>query len=271
MSAANLQSEVQFVPRRSEDRGHADHGWLKTFHTFSFAMYQDPRFQKWGTLRVINEDRVAPGEGFGTHPHREFEIFSYIVNGELEHRDSMGNREVLKRGDIQLTSAGTGIRHSEMQHGSNPVHFLQIWSLPQRSGLPPKYYNRHFTDEEKRDVLVPVVAPVGSKGVTDAREGSGPAPVQSPVWLFSTILSPGKSVTHRLLRPSRGTQRKAYLHVIQTSGYNKGKASGSLLKVNKDLFLSEGDGSFAQGAEGAEITIENIGDQDAEVLLFDLE
>ncbi|KAG8814154.1 hypothetical protein FRC17_001273 [Serendipita sp. 399] len=222
-------------------------------------MYQDPRFQKWGSLRVINEDRVEPGEGFGTHGHREFEIFSYIVDGELEHQDSMGNREVLKRGDIQLTSAGTGIRHSEMQHGENPVHFLQIWTVPQRGGLSPKYYNRHFTDEEKRDVLIPVVAPVGSKGVTETREGDGPAPVQSPVWLFSTILSPGKS------------SAQVYLHVIQTSGYNKGKASGSLVRVNQDVFLSEGDGSFAQGTEGAEITIENVGDQDAEVLLFDLD
>jgi redox-sensitive bicupin YhaK (pirin superfamily) len=184
----------------------------------------------------------------------------------------MGNKEVLKRGDIQLTSAGTGIRHSEMTHGKGPVHFLQIWSLPHTSGLPPKYYNRHFTDEEKRDTLVPVVAPVGSKDVTDVRTGSGPAPVHSPVWLYSTILSPGKDVVHTLQAPGKGLpKRKAYLHVIQTSGYNKGKASGSLVKVNNDLFLSEGDGAFAQGSEGDTIRIENAGDTDAEVLVFEMD
>ncbi|CAG7847228.1 Quercetin 2,3-dioxygenase Short=Quercetinase; AltName: Full=Pirin-like protein YhhW [Serendipita indica DSM 11827] len=268
-----MSSAVEFVPRRNEDRGHANHGWLKTFHTFSFAGYQDYRFQKWGSLRVINEDRVAPGEGFGTHGHKEFEIFSFLVSGELEHRDSMGNKEVLKRGDIQLTSAGTGISHSEMQHKKSPlpVHFLQIWAIPRTSGLPPKYYNRHFTDEEKRDTLVPVVAPVGTKGVTEEREGSGPAPVQSNLHLFSTILSPGKKVTHNFLQSANGAKRKGYLHVIQTSGYNKGKATGSLVKVNSDLFLSEGDGAFAQGPQGAPITIENVGDTDAEVLLFDIE
>lgn len=215
---------------------------------------------------------MQPGEGFGTHPHREFEIFSYVVSGELEHRDSMGNKEVLKRGDLQLTSAGTGIRHSEMTHGSGPVHFLQIWALPQAMGLAPKYYNRHFTDEQKRDTLVPVVAPVGSKDVTMTREGDGPAPVQSQVWLFASILSPGKSVTHNLLRSTNSLQRrKAYIHVIQTSGYNKGKATGNLVKLNGDLFLSEGDGAFAQGSDGQSITIENVGDGDAEVLVFDLD
>lgn len=184
----------------------------------------------------------------------------------------MGNKEVLKRGDIQLTSAGTGVRHSEMTHGHQPVHFLQIWTRPQRSRLPPKYYNRHFTDEEKRDNLIPVVAPVGSKDVIETRQGTGPTPVQSQVWLFATILSPGKSVSHTLLKSQSGApKRKAYLHVVQTSGYNKGKAIGSTVKVNGDVFLSEGDGSFAQGPDGEAITIENIGDIDAEVLVFDLD
>lgn len=184
----------------------------------------------------------------------------------------MGNKEVLKRGDIQLTSAGTGIMHSEMTHGKQPVHFLQIWSLPQQSRLSPKYYNRHFTDEQKRDTLVPVVAPVGSKNVTETREGDGPTPVHSPVWLYATILSAGKSVTHTLHQPGNGApKRKAYLHVIQTSGYNKGKAQGNLVKVNDNLYLSEGDGAFAQGPEGGSITIENVGDGDAEVLVFDMD
>ena len=184
----------------------------------------------------------------------------------------MGNKEVLKRGDIQLTSAGTGIRHSEMTHGDKPVHFLQIWSLPQKSGLPPKYYNRHFTDEEKTDKFVLTVAPVGSEGVKETRDGEGPAPVQTPLRLYATIISPGKSVTHSLHGASNGiSDSKAYLHVIQTSGYNKGKASGALVKVNDNMNLSEGDGAFSTGAKGQTLTIENIGDVPAEVLLFDLE
>jgi hypothetical protein len=167
---------------------------------------------------VINEDRVDPNEGFGTHPHREFEIFSYIVKGELEHRDSMGNLEIMKRGDLQMTSAGTGIRHSEYnRHTSKPVHFLQvrflssvrervslsslfrcsrsltlaldscafrqIWALPNESGLKPTYYTRHFTDDEKKAGLVRVVAPVGGKGVSEEREVAGPAPVRLPLSL----------------------------------------------------------------------------------------
>jgi len=222
------------------------------------------RFMLWSITNLVTR--------FGTHPHREFEIFSYIVSGELEHRDSMGNKEVLKRGDIQLTSAGTGIRHSEMTHGEGPVHFLQIWALPQKSGLPPKYYNRHFTDEEKRDTLVLTVAPIGSEGVKETRDDTGPTPIQSQLRLYSTILSPGKSVSHSLLGASNGmSDSKGYLHVIQTSGYNEGKAEGALVKVNESLYLSEGDGAFTQGAKGETITIENIGDVPAEILLFDLE
>lgn len=175
-------------------------------------------FGSFGPLRVINEDRVDPNEGFGTHPHREFEIFSYIVKGELEHRDSMGNLEIMKRGDLQMTSAGTGIRHSEYnRHTSKPVHFLQvrflssvrervslsslfrcsrsltlaldscafrqIWALPNESGLKPTYYTRHFTDDEKKAGLVRVVAPVGGKGVSEEREVAGPAPVRLPLSL----------------------------------------------------------------------------------------
>ncbi|OJT07148.1 Quercetin 2,3-dioxygenase, partial [Trametes pubescens] len=150
---------MKVIPRRSDERGQADHGWLKTFHTFSFAGYHDPQHEQFGPLRVINEDRVDPKTGFGTHAHREFEIFSYIVNGELEHRDSMGNVEIMKRGDLQMTSAGTGIRHSEHSHGSKQVHFLQIWSVPSTRGLTPQYFTRHFTDEEKKDQWAHVVAP----------------------------------------------------------------------------------------------------------------
>jgi hypothetical protein len=261
---------LQFIPRKSEERGHADHDWLKTFHTFSFAMYQDNKHQLYGSLRVINEDRVAPRTGFGTHSHREFEIFSYVVSGELEHKDSMGNTEILKRGDIQLTSAGTGISHSEKAHGSKQVHFLQIWSMPSQSRLQPKYFTRHFSDEEKKDKWVRVVAPVDAPGVANTREGDGPAPVQSPLTLYSTILSPGQ----RLELPLQGS--KGYIHVIQTSGYNSQSASGATVtasaKGSEELTLREGDGSYIRVAKsGTALTVSNDGDRAAEILAFDLD
>jgi len=204
-------TSMKFIARRSQERGNADHGWLKTFHTFSFASYHDIQHQAFGSLRVINEDRVAPKTGFGTHSHREFEIFSYVVAGEIEHKDSMGNTEILGRGDLQLTSAGTGISHSEKAHGSKQVHFLQIWSLPSTSKLQPKYFTRHFSDEEKTNKWARVVAPVGADGVLLAREGEGPAPVQSPLTLYATLLGQNKSLD----RPLSG--KKGYIHVIQTS------------------------------------------------------
>ncbi|KZV98749.1 RmlC-like cupin [Exidia glandulosa HHB12029] len=260
-------SSVKIVPRYSHERGHSDHGWLKTFHTWSFAGYQNRQFMNFGSLRVMNEDRVTPREGFGTHSHREFEIFSYVVSGELEHRDSMGNVEVMKRGDIQLTSAGTGISHSEKTHGNREVHFLQIWTVPSQSRLTPKYFTRHFTEEEKRDTLLRVVAPVASEGVSLEREGKGPAPVQSPVSLYATILSKGKSVTHRA--PKKDA--KVYVHVIQTSGYNPSASSGATIELNGTQ-LREGDGAFVFAAnEGDEIVLDNVGAKDAEVLLFDVE
>jgi hypothetical protein len=268
-----MSESFRIVPRRSEDRGNAEHGWLKTFHTFSFASYQDRTHQQFGPLRVINEDRVDAHTGFGTHSHKEFEIFSYVVTGELEHKDSMGNTEILKRGDVQLTSAGTGISHSEKAHGPTPVHFLQIWSVPSVSRLSPKYYTRHFTDAEKTDTWVPVVAPIGAGGVSASREGTGAAPVQSPLTLYATLLSPSKSLSHTF--PSgRATSRKAYVHVIQTSGYNAEAATGATVKVaghGAEVELKEGDGGYIYGEAGKEITVANVGDKVAELLLFDLE
>ncbi|KAG8714857.1 hypothetical protein FRC11_006773 [Ceratobasidium sp. 423] len=272
-SLSPLRPEVRLVPRLSQNRGHADHDWLKTFHTFSFAMYYDPKFEGFGSLRVINEDRVEPGEGFGTHPHREMEIFSYIVAGELEHKDSMGNIEIMKRGDVQMTSAGTGIRHSEYnRNNKEQVHFLQIWLLPNQSRLTPKYYTRHFTDAEKRDTLLKVVAPANASDVNDEREGAGPTPVHAQLSVYASILSPGKTVTHTFSKPAEGqSARKAFVHVIQTSGYNTKAATGAKVQLNGGLELSEGDGSFAAAPGGEEIRIENKGDRDAEVLVFDLE
>ncbi|KAK7060929.1 hypothetical protein VNI00_000662 [Paramarasmius palmivorus] len=258
-------SAVQIVPRRSEERGNADHGWLKTFHTFSFAMYQDYNHDHYGCLRVINEDRVAPKTGFGTHSHREFEIFSYVVEGELEHKDSMGNTEILKRGDVQLTSAGTGISHSEKCHGASPVHFLQIWSIPSIRGLMPKYFTRHFTDEEKQDTWARVVAPVDADGVLKEREGKGPAPVHSPLTMYATLLSPGK----KLALGMQGS--KGYIHVVMRSGYNEGKAIGAGVQLAGKEVLREGDGAYLKQEKGAELVVENVGDKVAEVVLFDLE
>jgi redox-sensitive bicupin YhaK (pirin superfamily) len=187
-------------------------------------------------------------------------------------RDSMGNVEVLKRGDLQMTSAGTGIRHSEHQHGAKPVHFLQIWALPHTRGLPPKYFTRNFSDADKADKWVRVVAPVGSDGVVAEREAPGPAPVHSAVKLAASILSPGTKLGHTM--PATAGERKVYFHVIQRSGYNPGVAKGASVKISgsgADATLSEGDGAYIYGGPGSELTVENVGSIPAEVLLFDVD
>ena len=183
----------------------------------------------------------------------------------------MGNTEILRRGDLQLTSAGTGISHSEKAHGPNQVHFLQIWSLPSTSGLQPKYFTRHFTDEEKTDKWARVVAPVGADGVLPVREGEGPAPVQSPLTLYATLLGQKKS----LKKPLIG--KKGYIHVVQTSGYNEGQSKGANVKIasskgGEELTLGEGDGAYVYvGNSGNVLEVENVGDRVAEVLVFDLD
>ncbi|GAA6043030.1 hypothetical protein JCM8097_005121 [Rhodosporidiobolus ruineniae] len=281
-TASAVQTALKIVPRRSAARGHANHDWLKTYHTFSFASYYEPNFDKWGPLRVINEDRVEPGTGFGRHAHREFEIWSYIVDGELEHKDSMGNLEIMKRGDIQMTSTGTGIAHSEYNRNTKQqVHFLQIWGLPSTKGLAPKYYNRHFSDDDKRDKLVKVVGEAGSEGVSDERNGQGPAPVHAPLSMFASILSPRTSLTHTL-SPST---TKAYLHSIMRSGYrspsqsasDKFEDGGAMLQVNGGLILEEGDGAFVsvtkkESEEGERtLTFKNVGERDVEFLVFEMQ
>ncbi|WWC97797.1 hypothetical protein V866_004684 [Kwoniella sp. B9012] len=272
---------MQFKYRPSEQRGGADHGWLKTFHTFSFASYYDPKYESFGALRVINEDRVAPGTGFPTHPHREAEIFSYIISGQLSHKDTMGNVETMVRGDIQMTSGGTGIAHSEYNdHPSQGVHFLQIWALPNRRGLKPKYFTRHFTDEQKKDKIAHLVAPVGYEGVEEVRECSGLTPIHSPVHFFSSLISPTISLTHKLLPSLNGKPNKLfYVQLVQSSGYNTESApkdgKGSLIKVTgggQEATLGEGDGVFITGGKvGEEISIENVGKGVGEVVLFEMD
>ncbi|KAG7092522.1 hypothetical protein E1B28_008872 [Marasmius oreades] len=235
--------------------------------TKSVARYQDKNHDSYGCLRVINEDRVAPKGGFGTHSHREFEIFSYVVDGELEHKDSMGNIEILKRGDLQLTSAGTGISHAEKtpQNATNPVHFLQIWSYPSIPGLIPKYFTRHFPDEDKLDRFLAVVAPVDAPGVQkDQRDGDGPAPVQSPLTMYASLVTPGREVSVQM----RG--KKGYVHLVMTSGYTTGKAKGGSIKVADKEVLREGDGAYIMQEHGNEVVVQNVGDTTAEVIFFDI-
>src|SRR3954467_11954510 len=159
--------------RKALERGHFDHGWLNTYHTFSFSEYHDPRFMGFRSLRVINEDRVLPGEGFGTHGHRDMEIITYVLEGALEHKDSMGNGEILRPGEFQRMSAGTGIRHSEFNpSATEPVHLYQIWLLPERMGLQPSYEQKAFGTDEKHNRLRLVASPNGAEGALTIRTGA---------------------------------------------------------------------------------------------------
>jgi redox-sensitive bicupin YhaK (pirin superfamily) len=236
-----------------------------TFHTFSFASYYDPSYESFGPLRVINEDRVEKGTGFGTHSHAEFLIWSYIVRGELEHKDSMGNLENLRRGEIQFTSAGTGIRHSEYNRNKKEdVHFLQIWAKPNVKGLSPSYKTRKFTDEMKTNNLVRLMESVDRHSGKD--EETEAIPMHADVSMSASILHPGKSVTHELVKDGA---RNVYLHVVM-SGRTQPKTGGAKIKVG-GVELGEGDGAFLKGAKGpGKIEVESVGESAAEFLLFDM-
>jgi len=227
--------------RKSQERGRAEHGWLSSRHTFSFAEYRDPRHMGFGPLRVINEDRVQGGQGFGTHGHQDMEILSYVLGGALEHKDSMGNGSVLRYGDVQRMSAGTGVRHSEFNHSpGEPVHFLQIWLFPDRNGLAPSYEEKHFDIADKRGRLRLVASP-------DGREGS--VLVHQDASIYASILDGADRAEHAV-RGGRGV----YVHVARGS-----------VHVNGDL-LSAGDALKATDLEAVVLDRAN----DAEVLLFDL-
>lgn len=227
--------------RKSSTRGHAEHGWLSSRHTFSFAHYHDPRHMGFGPLRVINEDRVQPSEGFGTHGHRDMEIVSYVLSGALEHKDSMGTGSVLHYGDVQRMSAGSGVTHSEFNHSrEEPVHFLQIWLFPERNGIEPSYEEKNFTTESKRNQLRLIASP-------DAADGS--LSIQQDARIFASILDGGQRLEHPL-----GNDRGAYVQV----------ARGSLVVNGQPL--DQGDAIQISG-EGAVVLSDG---KDAEILLFDL-
>ena len=227
--------------RRADERGYADHGWLKSFHSFSFANYYDPQHMGFGPLRVINEDRVAGGGGFGRHPHHDMEIISYVLSGELEHKDNIGNGSVIRPGDVQRMSAGTGVVHSEYnQSKTETVHFLQIWIIPDKESIQPGYEQKFFPHEEKRGRLCIVASP-------DGRDGS--ITIHQNALIFSTLVDGEERVEHSL-----ADGRQAYVHVARGNVTINGEAltSGDALKIRDER----------------DVTIEQ-GEQ-AEVLLFDL-
>ncbi|CAI6330836.1 unnamed protein product [Periconia digitata] len=257
-------SPLKITKQAWNARGHSDHDWLYTFHSFSFAYWRSPIRESFGPLRVINEDRVKPTTGFGAHSHAEYLIFSYIVNGTLEHRDSMGNLEYLKRGEVQFTSAGTGIRHSEYNRDKNDeVHFLQIWAKPNIRGLAPHYETKKFTDDLKEDKLARVME--YTKRLGEKTETS-PIGLQADLSMDASILSPGKKVVHDVVAEG---PRKVFLQLVM-QGKTQPKEGGAKIKIG-DTVLAEGDSAFVEGVRGpGTVEVESVGDRKAEFLLFDL-
>jgi redox-sensitive bicupin YhaK (pirin superfamily) len=249
-------SKVSFKHLPSNKRGHANHGWLNSYHTFSFASYYNQEYMKYGHLRVINEDRVDAGEGFGMHPHNEYEIYSYIVNGELTHRDSINPKksEVLKRGDVQFTSAGTGMMHSEYNmHPSDEVHFLQIWVKPAVARLKPSYDTKHFDESEKLNALRPIVSPEGDK--LDC------ITIHQDVTTYASILEQNKEVDFTL-----AAGRKALLQLIITAP----DVALTVQQGNEKINVKPGDVLFMSADQDATIKIIGNGQTKAEFLLFDI-
>jgi len=227
--------------RKSEERGHLNHGWLDTYHTFSFDQYYEAAYMHFRSLRVINEDRVAAGKGFPTHSHRDMEIITYILSGALEHRDSMGNGSVIRPGDVQRMSAGTGVAHSEFNPSETEgVHLLQIWIMPRARNLPPSYEQKYFSEDERRGDLRLVAS-------EDGRDGS--VTIQQDARVYAAILNPGSQIEHHL-----AGDRHAWLQVARGT-----------LKLNGHS-LNQGDGARVSD----ETLVGLTSDAQAEVLLFDL-
>lgn len=227
--------------RRSAERGYADHGWLQSFHSFSFADYYDPAHIGFGPLRVINEDRIAPGTGFGTHGHRDMEIISYVLAGELAHRDSMGNGSVIRPGDVQRMSAGSGVRHSEFNHAKDrTTHFLQIWIEPNVTGIAPSYEEKRFDDAEKQGRLRLIASPDGADGSVRIHQDAR---------LYVAKLAPGQGV-----RAELAAGRLGYLHLVRGG-----------VTVNGE-WLEGGDAARIVAESG----VEARADADSELLFFDL-
>jgi redox-sensitive bicupin YhaK (pirin superfamily) len=227
--------------RKATERGHVDHGWLDTYHTFSFGDYYDPAHMGFRSLRVINDDRVQPGQGFGMHGHRDMEIVTYVLDGALEHRDSMGNGSVLRPGELQHMTAGTGVRHSEFNPSDREsVHLYQIWLLPEQNGLKPSYQQKAFTEEERRNTLRLVASRSGEQGSLT---------IHQDVRLYLSTLRAGEKVAHAV-KPGR----RAWLQVLRGRVALNGHP------------LSTGDGAAVSEEGGLEI----IGRDDSEIMLFDL-
>jgi len=227
--------------RRAGERGHANHGWLDSYHSFSFADYYDPRHMGFGSLRVINEDRVQPGAGFGTHGHRDMEIISYVLEGALAHKDSMGNGSTIVPGDVQRMSAGTGVLHSEFNNEPASVtHFLQIWIEPSARGIAPGYEQKHYDAGAKRGRLRLIASP-------DGRDGS--LTIRQDAFVYAALIDGAERAVHSL-----AAKRRAYVHVARGE-----------LSVNSER-LAAGDALKASGV--AQIAFEN--GRQAEILLFDL-
>jgi redox-sensitive bicupin YhaK (pirin superfamily) len=227
--------------RKAAQRGHFDHGWLDTYHTFSFADYHDPAHMGFRSLRVINDDRVAPGQGFGMHGHRDMEIVTYVIDGALEHRDSMGNGSIMRAGELQRMTAGTGVRHSEFNPSDTEwVHLYQIWLLPQRKGLTPSYEQLAVAEEDRRDRFRLVASPDGADGSLTIHQDAR---------LYLASLSPGESAAHGI---ERG--RAAWLQVLR----------GSVNVLGHDLAAGDGAAVTDESALSAQAT------SLSEVLLFDL-
>jgi redox-sensitive bicupin YhaK (pirin superfamily) len=227
--------------RKAGERGHFDHGWLNTNHTFSFADYHDPENMGWGPLRVLNEDTVAPGAGFPSHAHRDMEILTWVLEGALQHRDSMGNGSVIRPGEVQRMSAGTGVTHSEHNASQNePVHFMQIWILPERRGLAPGYEQKRFSPAAWSGRLSLVGSP-------DGRDGS--VTIHQDAFLYAALLASGEAVQHAM-----AAGRKGWVQVARGG-----------VKLNGSV-LGAGDGARIAG----EKAIQLLATDDSHVLLFDL-